>query len=83
MVIKDGTTRSDGATVTGKCNFCTLSCGHRYVSSEMMPKYVHEVIDKLESGCGHIKEDTHVICDSCRDLTVTILWQLAKGERVG
>jgi hypothetical protein len=83
MALKDDQTRLNSIQhYNGKCNFCTLSCGHEFISYNDMPKVVHDIINSLESGCGHLP-DKHMVCDSCRDLMVTVIWQLHHGERVG
>lgn len=68
-------------TTKGFCVLCGHHCGHVFVPFTRMPKLVHELIDKLESGCGHVSDNT--MCESCRKLIVTVLWQLQKGEAIG
>ena len=67
--------------IKGRCILCQHKCGHVFIGMDTMPKLVHECINKLEDGCGHA--DLGQICKSCRELVVTVIWQLAKGETVG
>lgn len=61
----------------GNCRLCSHHCGHIYLDHNDMNDLVHECIQKLEGGCKHTSE---FVCASCRDLMVTVIWQLAKGE---
>jgi hypothetical protein len=76
----------DGAKnymLVGHCATCSHRCGHKFIGHDKMSPLVHEAIGRLESGCTHNKENPQDICKSCRDLMVTIIWQLAQGETIG